>query len=165
MIPAIQPAMWISVGSEIWTWQLIILAAILPYLQSTNAWETFTRTCSCLVLTACTYSMKLTTYTYLSTRAYPNHVVSQTTPCAYTATARDTLISALINVVVMPSIVTLWIGIISLMFFMHHWSCNFNSKFPNKWLRHDSIGNKLFGFVFSWSWLWPPYIYGTFWLQ
>ena len=72
-------------------------------------------------------------------------------------TGHDALVLALINHFATPPIVTSWIDIISLTFFLQSRLRNFDSKFPSEWLSHDSIGNKLFGLYFldlmsrSWS--------------
>ena len=72
------------------------------------------------------------------------------TVCVYW-TGHDALISAHINDVTTPPIVRSWKDIISLMFFIQPRARNFSSYFPVNDLYHDSIGNKLFGFVFSHS--------------
>ena len=91
----------------------------------------------------------LITYTYLSNMECPNRVVSWANTLCVHWTGHDALVSALINDVATPPIITSWIDIISLTFFIKSRPRNFNYKFPNDDLYHDSIGNKLFGFEFS----------------
>ena len=91
----------------------------------------------CLVSTICIFSMTLITYTYLSNMACPNRVVSWANTVRVHWTGHGALVSALINDVATPPIVTSWIDIISLTFFIKSRPRNFNSK------------NKLFGFVVS----------------
>ena len=87
----------------------------------------------CLVSTVCIFSMMLITYTYLSNMACLNRVVSwENTVCVHW-TCHDALASALINDVPTPTIVTSWIDIISLTFFIQSRPRNFNSKFPDEW--------------------------------
>ena len=64
-------------------------------------------------------------------------------------TGHDAHVSVHRNDVATPPIVTLWVNIISLTFFIQLWWRNFSSNFPMNDLNRDSIGNKLFGFVFS----------------
>ena len=87
----------------------------------------------CLVSTVCIVSMTLITYTYLSNMACPNHAVSWANTVCVHWTGHDALVSALINDVATPPIVTSWIDIISLTFFIQSWPRNFNSKFPSEW--------------------------------
>ena len=87
----------------------------------------------CLVSTVCIFSMTLFTYTYLSNMACPKRVASwPNTVCGHW-TGHDALVSALMNDVATPPIVTSWIDIISLTFFIQSWPRNFNSKFPSEW--------------------------------
>ena len=72
----------------------------------------------CLVSTVCIFSMTLITYTYLSNMACPNRVVSWANTVCVHWTGHDALVSALINEVATPPIVTSWIDIISLTFFI-----------------------------------------------
>ena len=64
-------------------------------------------------------------------------------------TDHDALVSVLINDVARPPIVTPWIVIISLTFLFNHDHVISILNFPVNDLCRDSIGNKLFGFVFS----------------
>ena len=105
----------------------------------------------CLVSTVCTFSMTLITYIYLSNMACPNPVVSWANTVSVHWTGHDALVSALINYVATPPIVTSWIDIISLTFLIQSRPRNFNFDFPVNDLCHDSIGNKLFVFVFPQS--------------
>ena len=72
----------------------------------------------CLVSTVCIFSMTLITYTHLSNIACPNRVVSWANTVCVQWTGHDALVSALINDVATPLIVTSWIDIISLTFFI-----------------------------------------------
>ena len=87
----------------------------------------------CLVLTVCIFSMTLITYTNLSNMACPNRVVSWANTVCVHWTGHDALVSALINDVAAPPIVTSWIYIISLTSFIQSRPHNFNSKFPSEW--------------------------------
>ena len=100
----------------------------------------------CLVSTVCIFSMTLFTYPYLSNMACPKRVVSWANTVCVHWTGHDALVSALINDVATPPIVTSWIV----------WRFSFNHdhvisilNFPVNDLCRDLIGNKLFGFVFS----------------
>ena len=91
---------------------------------------------NCLVSTVCIFSMTLITYTYYtykSNMACPNRVVSWADTVCVHWTGHDALVSALINDVPTPPIVTSWIDIISLTFFIQSRPRNFNSKFPSEW--------------------------------
>ena len=91
---------------------------------------------ACLVSTVCILSMTLITYTYLLNMACPNrvvHVVSWANTVCVHWTGNDALVSALINDVATPPIVTSWIDIISLTFFIQPRPRNFNSIFPSEW--------------------------------
>ena len=103
----------------------------------------------CYVSTVCIFSMTLITYTYLSNMACPNGVVSWANTVCVHWTGHDALVSVLINNVATPPIVTSWIDIISLTFSFNHDHVISILNFPVSDLCHDSIGNKLFGFVFS----------------
>ena len=87
----------------------------------------------CLVSTVCIFSMTLITYTYLSNIACPNRVVSWANTVCMHWTGHDPLVSALINDVATPPIVTSWIDIISLTFFIQSRPRNFSSKFLSEW--------------------------------
>ena len=87
----------------------------------------------CLVSTVCIFSMSLITYTYLSNIACPNRVVSWANTVCVHWTGHDPLVSALVNDVATPPIVTSWIDIISLTFFIQSRPRNFSSKFPSEW--------------------------------
>ena len=104
-----------------------------------------------LVSTVCIFSMTLITYSYLSNMACPNRVVSWANTVCVHWTGHDALVSALINDVATPPIVTSWIYIISLTFFIQSRPRNFNSKIHSEWFMsiYDSIGKKMFGFVYS----------------
>ena len=86
----------------------------------------------CLVSTICIFSMTLITYTYLSNMACPNRVLWWANTVCVHWTGRDALVSALINDVATPPIVTSWIDIITLTFFIQSRPGNFNSKFPSE---------------------------------
>ena len=86
-----------------------------------------------LVSTVCIFSMMLITYTYLSNMACPNRVVSWANTVYVHWTGHDALISALINDVATPPIVTSWINIISLTVFIQSRPRNFNSQIPSEW--------------------------------
>ena len=104
----------------------------------------------CLVSTVCIFSMTLITYTYLSNMVCPNCVVSWANTVCVHWTGHDALVSALINDVATPPIVMSWIDISSLTFLSNHDHVIAILNFPvNDDSCHDSIGNKLFGFVFS----------------
>ena len=77
-----------------------------------------------------------------------NRVVSCANTVCVHWTGHDALVSALINDVALPPIVTSWIDIISLTLFNHD-HVILILDFPVSYLCHDWIGNKLFGFVFS----------------
>ena len=64
-------------------------------------------------------------------------------------TGHGALVSALINDVATPPIVTSWIDIISLTFLLNQDHVISILNFPVNDFCHDSIGNKLFGFVVS----------------
>ena len=113
----------------------------------------------CLVSKVCIFSMTLITYPFLSNMACPNHVVSWANTVCVHWTGHDALVSALINDVATPPIVTSWIDIISLTFFIQSRPRNFNSKFLSEWFMVYSIGNKLFGFIFSRSY--EPIVIGV----
>ena len=102
-----------------------------------------------LVSTVCIFSMTLITYTYLSNIACPNRVVSWANTVCVHWTGHDPLVLALINDVATPPIVTSSVDIISQMFLFSHDHVILVLNFPMNDLCHDSIGNKLFGFVFS----------------
>ena len=87
----------------------------------------------CLVSTVCIFSTTSIPYTYLSNMAFPNCVVSWANTVCVHWTGHDDLVSALINYVTTPPIVTSWIDIISLTFFIQSRTRNFNSKFPSEW--------------------------------
>ena len=61
----------------------------------------------------------------------PSCIVSNTV-CVHW-TGHDTLVSALKNDVATPPIVTSWLDIISVTFFIQSRARNFNSKFPSEW--------------------------------
>ena len=103
----------------------------------------------CLVSTVCIFSMTWITYTYLSNMTCPNRVISWAYTVCVHWSGHDVLVSALINDVTTPPIVTSWIDIISLTFLCNHDHVISILNFPVNDLCHDSIGNKLFGFVFS----------------
>ena len=103
----------------------------------------------CPVSTVCIFSITVITYTHLSNMACPNRVVSWANTVCVHWTGHDALVSTLINDVATPPIVTSWIYIISLTFFIQSRPCISILNFPVNDLCHDSIGNKLFGFVFS----------------
>ena len=81
--------------------------------------------------------------------ACPNRVVSWANTVCVHWTGHDALGSALINDVATPPIVMSWIDIISLTFSFNHDHVISILNFPVNHLCYDSIGNKLFGFVFS----------------
>ena len=87
----------------------------------------------CLVSTVCIFSMTSIPYTYLSNMACPNCVVSWANKVCVHWTGHDALVSALINHVATPPIVTSWIDIISLTLFIQSRTRNFNTKFPSAW--------------------------------
>ena len=103
----------------------------------------------CLVSTVCIFSMTLITYTYLSNMACPHRVVSWANTVCVHWTGHDALVYALINDVATPPIVTSWIDIISLTFLFNHDHVISILNFPVNDFCHDSISNKLFGFVVS----------------
>ena len=86
----------------------------------------------CHVWTVCIFSMTLNTYTYLSNMACPNCVASWANTGCVHRTGHDALVSVLINNVATPPIVTSWIDIISLTFFIQSRPRNFNYKFPSE---------------------------------
>ena len=86
----------------------------------------------CLVSTVCIYSKTLTTYTYLSNMACPNHVLSWITQLCIHWTDCDVLVTARINDLATPRMVASWIDVISLTFFVQPQSGNFSSKFPSE---------------------------------
>ena len=106
----------------------------------------------CLVSTVCIFSITVITYTHLSNMACPNRVVSwANTVCVHWTvwTGHDALVSTLINT--SPHL-PLWRH----EYISSVWRFSFNHdhvisilNFPVNDLCHDSIGNKLFGFVFS----------------
>ena len=69
---------------------------------------------------------------HLSNMASPNRVVSWTTPCASTELVVTLSVSAHINDVATPPIMTSWIHVISLTFFIQPRSHNLSSKCPNE---------------------------------
>ena len=87
----------------------------------------------CLVSTVCILSMTLITYTFLLNMACLNRVVSWANAVGMHWTDHDALVSALINDVATPPIVTSWINITSITFFIQSRPCNFNSKVPSEW--------------------------------
>ena len=103
----------------------------------------------CPVSTVCIFSMTLITYIYLSNMVCSNRVVLWANTVCVHWIGHDALVSALIKDVATPPIVTSWIDITSLTFFIQSRPRNFNSNFPVNDSCHDIIGKKLFGFVFS----------------
>ena len=127
---AILLATWIGVGSEISFGHFISNITIVKInkLPGIIYWNMIS-----LVSTVCIFSMTLITYTYLSNMACPNRVVSWANTVCVHWTGSDALVSALINNVATPPIVTSWIDIISLTLFIQSRPRNFNSKFPSEW--------------------------------
>ena len=103
----------------------------------------------CLVSTVCILSMTLITHTYLLNMACPNRVVSWTNTVCVHWTGHGALVSELI--MTSPHL-PLWrheyISSVWRSLFSHDHVIS-NPNFPVNDLCHDSIGNKLFGFVFS----------------
>ena len=103
-----------------------------------------------LVSTVCIFSLTSITYTYLSNMACPNRVVSWASIVCVHWTGHDALELALINDVATTQIVTSWIYISPVWrFSSNHDHVISILNFPVNDLCHDSIGNKLFGFVCS----------------
>ena len=100
--------------------------------------------------------MTLIIYRYLSNLACLNRVVSWANTVCVHWTGDDALVSALINNVPTPPIVTSWIDIISLTFLFNHDHVISILNFPVNDLCHDSIGNCLVSYfldLMSRSWL------------
>ena len=103
-----------------------------------------------LVPVVCIFSMTSITDTYLSNMVFPNPVVSWANTVCVQWAGHEAIVSALINDVATPPIVTSWKDIISLAFFLlNHDHVISITNFPVNDLCHDSIGNNLFDFVFS----------------
>ena len=132
---AILLATWIGVGSEISSQQLVILSVISPQLKSTNYRETLTGTWSVLCQQFVYFQWRYShTHTcqiwHVQSVLYREQTLCACTELAMTLSYRH---SWVINDVATPPIVTSWMDIISLTFFIQSWPRNFNSKLPSEW--------------------------------